>query len=346
MQIVHVIESFGGGSLSAACGYAARTEDLSHVLVHGRREGEYLPEGELDAFERTLELPATGLLRQWRCVRAALRQMRPDVVHAHSSVAGALVRTAAWRGRVRIVYTPHCFAFERTDLGRVIRGLVWLVEAVLGLNTSCIAACSPRESALAKGLRTVRHVVVVPNVADPVGSARPRTPPDTAPVVRFVGRLAEQKAPAFAAEVARELRVLCPEVVCEWVGGPGDGSSPHEVELAAAGIGVTGWLPHSALGQRLATSAAYVHVAAWEGFPLTILEAVAARVPIVARRIPALASCPEEWLGAQPQEVARLVSGVLGDPAAAEVNRCRWATALAWCSDDLQRQGLKDAYEG
>lgn len=76
----------------------------------------------LDAFRdaggQLHELP--GLLRRlgmqdlaaWRQMRALVARLRPDVVHTHTSKAGALGRLAAW-GRVpAVVHTPHGHIFH------------------------------------------------------------------------------------------------------------------------------------------------------------------------------------------------------------------------------------------
>ena len=64
---------------------------------------------------RTLDLCTTnapraadllGFLRLWRLARA----VRPDIIHAHSSKAGALARALAWTGiEARYFYTPNAY---------------------------------------------------------------------------------------------------------------------------------------------------------------------------------------------------------------------------------------------
>ena len=88
----------------------------------------------------------------------------------------------------------------------------------------------------------------------------------------------------------------------KWIGG--GGSDAHLAELLAAGVEVTGWLEQDIAVKELAGCDIYLHTAAWEGYPMTILEAFELGLPVVARGIPALASEPRG---------ARLVV----DPAAA-----------------------------
>ena len=53
------------------------------------------------------------LLRAARELEGVIAAVRPDVVHAHSSFAGAAARIAAHRARVPCVYTVHGFGFKR-----------------------------------------------------------------------------------------------------------------------------------------------------------------------------------------------------------------------------------------
>lgn len=54
--------------------------------------------------------PLSDLLATWKLARV-IRQVRPDIVHAHSSKAGALARLACRGGLPPVVYTPHVFPF-------------------------------------------------------------------------------------------------------------------------------------------------------------------------------------------------------------------------------------------
>ena len=72
-----------------------------------------------------------------------------------------------------------------------------------------------------------------------------------------------------------------------WIGG---GEAADERALRETGAEVTGWLSRSQALGWLATADVYVHTAAWEGLPVSLLEAAALGLPIVARRIPALES--------------------------------------------------------
>lgn len=214
-----------------------------------------------------------------------LRRADADVIHAHSSFPGVYVRAVRPRGGPRIVYTPHCFAFERTDIGSRTRRAYRGIERLLAGRTDVVAACGPGEAIAARALGgRVGPVTTVPNVA----SLIPRLPrADRAPGplrVGMMGRWSPQKDPAYFAATVDRLRQSLGRVDATWIGGPDDD--------AAAGIGITGWLDGADLEDALASLDVYLHTAAWEGFPIALLDAHAVGLPILARRIPALPGLP------------------------------------------------------
>ena len=98
--------------------------------------------------------------------------------------------------------------------------------------------------------------------------------------------------------------------------------------LHAAGVPCTGWLPRADALEHLGQATAYLHWTAWDGFPLSILEAVARNVVVVARDL----DVTRELLGPQSvrtteAEAVRLLARLVGDPeyrrAAAADQRAR-----------------------
>ncbi|MGZ6791473.1 MAG: glycosyltransferase [Mycobacteriales bacterium] len=305
-KVLHVAEAFGGGVMIAIEDYVVATPDLEHHLLRATREGHDTGAGTRH-FASITDLPHNPL-RAVRRLSQVVRSLRPDVVHAHSSVAGALVRVDLAVPRDRIVYTPHCFAFERTDVGAPSRALYRAVERALSLRTAGVAAVGPREQALAARLSRHPRVVYVPNTPPRDAPVVPALRDNRRPVVVAVGRLDPQKDPAFFLDVVRAARAKDLAVDWRWVGG---GPAATRRRLEAEGVTVTGWIPRAQAMQEMVTGDIYLHTAAWEGSPFTVLEAAAMRLQLVVRANPAMLSLGPPGLVTTAQEAAASIGALV-----------------------------------
>jgi len=156
------------------------------------------------------------------------RRMRPDLVHAHSSLGGALARLAV-RG-TPIVYTPNGLTTARAYLG---------VERILGRRTDRLIAVSKSEGELVArlGLVPPERLVVIPNGID-LEPVPPDTRdlraliglPPTAPLIGTIGRLVPQKAPTWFVAACAEVARRRPDVHFVLIGsGPLQAEVDHEV---------------------------------------------------------------------------------------------------------------------
>lgn len=291
VDVLHVSEAYGGGVQSAMSRYVENSEGLTHrVLVRVRSEHDISEQCGAQVISYTGSLP--GFLRT---ARSQILSTRPAVVHLHSSFAG-LLRLFDYGPGVKIVYTPHAYAFLRRDCSPVARAAYRLIEAALSRRSQTIAAISPFEAASAARMAgNAAEVRYLPNAVSPdtVSPQRPRNA-DLRPEVLMVGRVSAQKDPRFFADAARASHS---DVRWTWVG---DGDPHLREELERAGVTVTGWLPNDLVKKHIAAADLYLHCAKWEGAPITLLEAAALGTPVLARGVesmeglgyPMTADCP------------------------------------------------------
>lgn len=333
-RVLHVVESLTG-VLSSVLAMVEVTPHLDHHLAVWPLRSHADTGDHLDAFTTVTTLArepihAVGDLRQ------LVRRLHPDRLHAHSSYAGVLSRVVD--PGVDVVYSPHCFAFERRDASRAENAVARRVERALVRRTSVLVACSPHEAMLARELGH-RDVVTVPN--------RPLDPPDVrarfAEPLRVVaaGRLCPQKDWRYLLRVKGYLEeVLGGRVEWEWLGG---GDPVAEDALRARDVHVTGWLPRKDVVKRLAEAQVFVHTAAWEGAPISILEAASVGLPIAARGIPTLVSLDVPGTARTAADLAgRIVT--LADPASWAAEQRRSLLFAAAHSPELQQERLRTAY--
>ncbi|MDN6537406.1 MAG: glycosyltransferase [Corynebacterium variabile] len=330
MRILHVTDCFHGGVATAVDQYARLTPEYEHLLLANNARGSDAPvQRTPGVFLTDLELPASPVAAV-RAVRDAVRTYRPDVVHAHSSFAGAYVRTAAALDRVLpgsearpVLYTPHSFAFERADIPTWKRSLFRGMEKALYPLTSVGVPCAAREGELMTGLNSrfgrKVPVIVVPNVLLDDHPAVPDSwAPTDPPTVGVVSRVTPQRDPAFFVETAERIRASRPDVRFTWI-GDGDGKDAALTDLLTdAGIEVTGWLSGAELHRRVSELSLVIHTARWDGFPMAVLEVRRIGVPLLVRDIPALQECPATARFGTPEEAAEKALAILNagsDPA-------------------------------
>ena len=216
------------------------------------------------------------------------RRLRPDVVHLNSSKAGVLGRIAAVTARVPVrIFTAHGWAFKATS-GRDSR-LYLLADRAVEPMTSMVICVSENErrAGLAAGVCTEKRSIVIRNAVE-VGAAPARNRGDEPPVqIVSVGRLAPPKDfPTLVTAVARlpegraHLRVF------------GDGPLRAELEAQTRALGIeaavefAGEVPDAR--PHLEDADVFVLSSLSEGMPVSILEAMAAGLPVVASAVPGL----------------------------------------------------------
>jgi len=234
-------------------------------------------------------------LRALRELTAVFGKLRPDVVHVHTSKAGALGRMAAKlaRGRNPVVYTPHGHLFYGY-YGRAGTGLVTLAERVLAPLAKRITTLTDisRAEHLARGIGRARQFVTVPPGidlgrfnADPCARDAMRAELGLSGrfAVGWVGRFTAVKGPGLFVEacgsVAREL----PNAAFVLAG---DGELRGETEKRAEALGIEGVCrflgPRRDVPAILNACDAFVLSSRNEGFGLAVAEAMACGTPVVA----------------------------------------------------------------
>jgi len=217
-----------------------------------------------------------------------VRRVRPDLIHAHSSKAGAVARLArlAHPG-IPVLYTPHGYAMAGFFTREIERSAYREVERGLGLLTTRVLAVCEAEARLARTVTLPRRVTVVYNGVDipPPGEPDPRVAALSArgPVVCAVAQLRPGKG-------VETLISAWPAIVDAHPGAQlviaGDGvlraTLERQVRAQATTDSVHFLGEHPDPISVLRVSEAFV-LASWaESFPYVILEAMALGLPIAA----------------------------------------------------------------
>jgi glycosyltransferase involved in cell wall biosynthesis len=212
-----------------------------------------------------------------------VRRCRPEIIHGHSAIGGALSRTVPAPGGAARVYTPNGLHDTRFSLA---------VERALVARTDRVVAVSPSEAEALKRHRLVHgdNLAMIPN-----GIALASAPdesavnlrelagiPDGAPLVGSIARLLPQKAPERFVECCRLVARENAEVFFLLIG---DGPLAPEVDRAASHGELRRRFVRVSEVQGVAPSLAqldvFVLLSRFEGAPYAPMEAASAGVPVV-----------------------------------------------------------------
>lgn len=222
--------------------------------------------------------------RRVRALRCVLRQVRPDVALALMSTANILLALAAvgLKGVVAV-------GSERTYPPRIPLGRTWeALRSRLYGRLHAMVALTGESATWLRQHTPARRIPVIPNaVTWPLPAQPPHLPlPERAHGRRTllaVGRMSEEKGfhlliPAF--------QRLAPDFP-DWqltILGDGPDRPALQAQVAAAGLADRISLPGRAgnVGQWYAAADLYVMSSRFEGFPNTLVEAMAHGLPAVS----------------------------------------------------------------
>jgi glycosyltransferase involved in cell wall biosynthesis len=218
-----------------------------------------------------------------------------DVLHAHSTKAGFLLRLSALGAGSSVVYTPHALMTMDPLLSSYKRRVAGFMERALAYVTDAVVAVSEGEAehAVAIGI-PARRVYVVPNGVD-------FTPPPRVGIresirfrwgvpadefcVGFIGRFAPQKRPAMAVDAFGLLLSRTRRATLIMAGrGPQTEQVRERIEQLGLGASVR-MLGEAPVSDVLPGLDALMLTSAYEGFPYVLLEAMAYGVPVVSTAI-------------------------------------------------------------
>jgi glycosyltransferase involved in cell wall biosynthesis len=210
-----------------------------------------------------------------------IRRTRPDIVHVNSSKAGVLGRMAAMLAGAPItVFTVHGWAFKAYAGAASV--LYRSADRLMARATTVTICVAETERAAGLAARTCRadRTAVIPNAID-VDAAPPSRDHSEPPRIITVGRLAWPKDPlTFVRALAR----VHGHAFCALIVGDGPDRPAVQAEIRKLGVESMAQLcgPRGDVPDLLAASDVFALASRSEGAPISILEAMAAGLPVVA----------------------------------------------------------------
>lgn len=300
---------------------------------------------KIEQFDMKREIGINDFKAAWK-IRKIIKKYNPDIVYAHSSKAGAIVRIANIGLKSKCIYNPHGWAFNMR--GSKIKQLIYaIIEKIMVPFCDRIICISDSEkkSAIDMNICSENKIKVIVNGIDikkyeekERGILRREKIgiPEDAFVIGMVGRISPQKAPDVFIRVAEKIKNVIPNSYFMIVG---DGEHRDEIQQYAKEYGfedkllITGWVDNSMDYVELFDVA--MLISRWEGFGLVLPEYMLSEKPIIATKVDAIPNIikdNENGILVEVDKVEEIFNAVL------EICENR---ALA---DKFIKNGLKDVY--
>lgn len=349
IRILHVAQAAGGVDryIRMLLKYLEK-EKFENILVCSQDFHKEDYNGLVDFFEQ-IEMNRVISAKDIKSVgevRKLIKKYNPDIVYAHSSKAGAIVRVADIGLKNHCVYNPHGWAFNMhcSNKKRMIYTAIERVAALFCDKIICISDAEER-SALDKKICKEDKLQVIFNGVDieayeseehgvvkrsDLGIA------ENAFVVGMVGRISPQKAPDVFVKMAKQIKAEIPNAHFIIVGNGNQESKIREYvedNGFADSLHITGWVDNPMNYVALFDVACLL--SRWEGFGLVLPEYMLAGKPIVASKVDAIPNIIRD------SENGLLVGADDAVGASEAVLRIYWDKSL---KDKLVAQGLEDVH--
>ena len=197
-------------------------------------------------------------------LREIEKSVKPDIIHLHSSIAGAMGRIAFKGKKNTVVYTPHGYA--HILMGPGIHSKIYLFfEKLLGKKNAITLTCCESEDAVAKTLcRKTAYIETGVNLKDLSASLDGVVPKKNDKFTVFtLGRACTQKQPALFNQIAK----LVPEANFLWIGNGELGNL-----LDAPNMTVTGWKPRMDALAMAKGADAFILCSLGEAIAMSLIE--------------------------------------------------------------------------
>lgn len=299
LAVCHTLGSLGsGGRATLLLQLVRNTDRVDHTLCVF--VGDEDLEAEFEAAGATVfEMDATGMTDLGAVARFArfLLDREFDIVHAHGPVGQIPSRVfGSLSGQTAV--STHQVVREVHD-----RRLLTLERLTRPLDAAEVAVSEAVErSYLGEDSRPNWQVIYnaidgesfneAVRTADTGGTAADHNLEDAGPIYLNIGRFIDIKAQDDALRALADLLDDQPDAHLVVIGGRGDEEIRRGLDTLASDLGIEdhatilGRVPRRRIHEYYALADVFVSASLLEGFPLVVLEAMAAELPVVAADAP------------------------------------------------------------
>ena len=276
--------------------------EIIYAYSKKRADKDYL--SELDELSYEIQIKEIHHLQQTISIKndslafieifKLINYLKPDIVHCHSSKAGVLGRIAAKLLKVpKIIYTPHAYAFQNSNLSNLKKRFYLLVEKILAqyCTTKTInVSYGEMKVALDNKIDKKEQFIVIHNGVDKkeakINQITNFKIDRQDIVVGNIARLEEQKNPLEFLEIAKSINENNKKYKFFWIGNGSLLTTCQEFIKENKLKDICYLLPFNEKNEELISAFnIFLSTSLYEGYPYVLLDANVNKIPIVASNV-------------------------------------------------------------
>lgn len=287
IKLVHVVECFAGGVLDFLSEFinAMPLDRYEIIVIHGSRNDT--PANFRERFPSEVvfyswkfssrEISFIKDLKALISLISVVREIRPDIIHLHSSKAGFIGRLASpfYHSGIKLFYTTHGVSSLRQDVSAFKQRIFRLLEKIGSYFNCKVICCSPSESRHMKTYGvSACFIFNGVNISDHF----PENAKKNSEIkIINVGRVTPPKNASLYSKLAGAVRLKSGLDTFKfiWVG---DG---EDAKYLTENILLTGWKTKEEAVSLIKSADIYCSTSLWEGLPLAVIQAMAVGKPLV-----------------------------------------------------------------
>lgn len=285
---------------------------------------------------------AIALRATVHCATLLLRR-RVAAMHLHVSMYGSFWRKSIFSLMARPFGVPTIMHLHGSDFHLFFaRQPAYLKQCIVAQLESCatVIVLSERWRAFVSGIAPRARIEIIPNYVN-IPAARTHVPADSANCTFFFsGQIGVRKGIFDLLPALKLVRSTNPSVQLR-VAGDGDLQRAialtQELNIADA-VTFLGWLPPEQVSWELANADAFVLPSYNEGLPMSLLEAMAATLPVISTPVGGIPEVVEHGVNGLITDAGNVRS--LADTMRALVDDAELRANLGWAA----RETIKNRY--
>lgn len=274
-KILYVVEAMGGGVFTYIVDLANElVNNFDMYIAYAIRS--QTPANYKDYFDKRVhlievksfcrEIKPVQELKAIKEVKKFAEEVKPDIIHLHSSKAGVIGRISFNGKDIPLFYTPHGYSFLMQNYKPAKRMMFKAIENVMAKRNCTTISCSLGEHEetlkLTKRAVYVNNAINVNELEKQLSKVEKVDHPFT---VFTLGRICYQKNPSLFNSIAEAM----PDTRFLWIG-----EGELRDELKSKNIDITGWVERQKALELSMNADVFVLPSLWEGLPISLLEAM------------------------------------------------------------------------